>query len=156
MYPHQDRSPLICPAGVKHVREWSVPDCLQEYSLQEKLDVVIKGFKKEPPPVVKTKLNPIRYAGIYTEIKNVLTPEPPSGFKMLLEDLGETTYHSYWNKPLGKLKIILLYVNQHYPDFIYFFSQVRVVILVHCCHQESPMSPGTLVNHLLKVKRFIQ
>lgn len=105
MYPHQDRSPLICPAGVKHVREWSVPDCLQEYSLQEKLDVVIKGFKKEPPPVVKTKLNPIRYAGIYTEIKNVLTPDPPSGFKMLLEDLGETTYHSYWNKPLGKQNI---------------------------------------------------
>lgn len=106
MYPHKDQFPFICRAGQKHKSNWNVADCLTDIRLQDKVEAVIGPTKKESLSPAETKLSPMRYAGVHTAISDVISPPTISGYKMLLHDLGETTYDSYWNKCLGNEKNI--------------------------------------------------
>ncbi|CAH1117708.1 unnamed protein product [Phaedon cochleariae] len=102
-----DRSPIICAAGKSNRCNETVDSTLHQYSLEDKISAIKHDAKIWHEDVFKPPLElpPIQNAcfrGTNTEIKPLLNPTVNTRFQSLIEDLKNTTYDSYWNKPIGK------------------------------------------------------
>lgn len=100
-----ERSPNVCAAGVTSSQpEQNVADCLQHYLLQEEVDALIGDAIIPPPkprplpPQRKKTTDPI---GLGSELIN---PTPKNKIQSIAEDLKETTYASYFKRPLGAVR----------------------------------------------------
>lgn len=100
-----ERQPQICAAGLTSSQpEQNVADCLQHYLLQEEVDALISDAiipppKPRPLPPRRNKVaDPI---GLGSELIN---PKPKNKIQILAEDLKETTYASYFKRPLGTFR----------------------------------------------------
>lgn len=83
----------------------NVRSLLQEVKLQEKIDVLTRGFCELDAESygVELKKGPgLDTSGAFTEIRHCIRPPVLSPFKALNDEIENTIYDSYWNKPLGK------------------------------------------------------
>ncbi|KAG5893704.1 hypothetical protein JTB14_017811 [Gonioctena quinquepunctata] len=103
-----DRSPIICPAGKPSgTSKDNVATTLMEYDLEDKVSALkhnanIWGENSFKPPLELPPIQNPSFRGTMTEIKPLLNPPVQTRYQTLLEDLKDTTYNSYWHKPLGK------------------------------------------------------
>nr|CAI5834934.1 unnamed protein product [Callosobruchus analis] len=107
-----DRSPIICAAGKPSgdpKKVLTVEDTLKEYKVVDAITALEHNahiWREEPfkPPL---ELPPIRnpcFLGTKTEIKQCMDLPVRNRFQELIADLKETTYDSYWNKQVGKVR----------------------------------------------------
>lgn len=101
-----DRQLKICAAGKPTASKGGIKCLLQNYSLEDEVDALMQdaiipplkprtGTQRGPPPM------DMRNAGIYCGGWDVINPPTKTKFLEIVRDFKETTYASYWNKPLG-------------------------------------------------------
>lgn len=100
-----DRQPNVCAAG-KPGLKGSIKSVLQNYCLEDEVNALLhdaiippqkprRGRQHGSPP------KDMRNAGIFTEARDLINPPINTKFMDTVNELKETTYASYWNKPLG-------------------------------------------------------
>ncbi|CAG5049079.1 unnamed protein product [Parnassius apollo] len=57
-----------------------------------------------PPPLRYPPPQDMRNAGIFGEVSQLINPPLKTKFQSLVDELKETSYASYWKKPLGNVK----------------------------------------------------
>ncbi|XP_068620582.1 EF-hand domain-containing family member B-like [Battus philenor] len=106
-----ERSPNICAAGLPTAQpDNKVSEALQHYLLKDEVDALISDAIM--PPKASKPLPPLRHpippdmrnAGIFGYVAKILNPPIKTKFQTLVDDFKETTYSSYWKKPLGRVQ----------------------------------------------------
>ncbi|KAI5636094.1 EF-hand domain-containing family member B [Phthorimaea operculella] len=106
-----DRCKRICAAAVPTAQAgFDIKSSLQHYLLQDEVDALLSDAIIPPPPPPK-KLPPLRHpmkpdqrhSGLSSELATLVTPPRITNFQALVNDLKNTSYKSYWKKPLGKV-----------------------------------------------------
>lgn len=108
-----DRQPTVCAAGKPTTRgtKKGVKCLLQKYSLEDAVDAFLHdsnipalkpstGRQRGPP------LKDTRNSGIYSEGWDLINPPTKTKFMEIVNDLKETTFASYWNRPIGSSRDI--------------------------------------------------
>ncbi|XP_013137227.1 PREDICTED: EF-hand domain-containing family member B [Papilio polytes] len=106
-----ERSPKICAAGLPSQQpDNQIGDDLQHYLMKDEVDSLINDAilpAKTPRPLPPLR-HPIpldmRFSGVYGHVAGIINPPNKSKFQTLVDDFKETTYSSYWKKPLGKVQ----------------------------------------------------
>ncbi|XP_023942522.1 uncharacterized protein LOC112049023 [Bicyclus anynana] len=105
-----ERDTKICAAGLPSAQpDDRVSDSLQHYLLKDEVDALISDAIL--PPKKQKPLPPLRYpipldkrnAGPFGQVQELLNPPVKTKFQTLVEDFKETSYASYWKKPLGSV-----------------------------------------------------
>lgn len=107
----KERDPKVFAAGVPtRQADESVKDALQQYLLKDEVDALLSDAiipPPEPRPLPPLR-HPIpldkRHGGLCGQAHALVNPPAKTKFQSLVDDLKETSYSSYWNKPLGKVK----------------------------------------------------
>ncbi|KOB73528.1 Uncharacterized protein OBRU01_10614 [Operophtera brumata] len=105
-----ERDPKICAAGVPSSQpEIRFEDLSKHYGLQDEVDALVCDSIVPPPkphilpPLRQRPPLDMRYAGPFSEATQLLNPPVKTKFQTLVEDFKDTTYTSYWKKPVGSL-----------------------------------------------------
>nr|AOG12889.1 chemosensory protein [Eogystia hippophaecolus] len=104
-----ERDPKICAAGLPTAQpDYRVADSLQHYLLKDEVDAlmsdtILPSLKPKPlPPLRKPIPLDTRYAGPFGYVTQLVNPPTKTKFQVLVDDLKDTSYSSYWKKPLGQ------------------------------------------------------
>lgn len=107
-----ERDTRVCAAGIPSSQPHdNVCDNLQRYLLQDEVDGLLSDSIHPEP--VKRPLPPLRHpipldkrnaAGTFGDVAQIVNPPVKNKFLTLVDDFKDTSYTSYWNKPLGKVK----------------------------------------------------
>lgn len=102
-----DRQSKICAAGKPStIDSKGVGGLLRDYSLQDEVDALFHDAIF-PPPIPRTERTrrpspkDVRNAGFFTEGRVLINPPTKTKYLQLVNELRETTYASYWHKPIG-------------------------------------------------------
>lgn len=102
--------------GIKGIPEEGI---LQEYCLEDEVNALLHDaiIPQPKPRTVKRRRPPpndMRNAGIFSGGWNLINPPSETKFMDLVNDVKETTYASYWNKPLGSSRDITPLLPEEY------------------------------------------
>lgn len=104
LFIERDPHSIIAAGKVTEQGTETVADHLQHYLLKDQVDALIHdAIIPEPkePPKRQLKGVDMRNAGPFTEARDLINPPIPTKFENLVLELRNTTYSSYWNKPVG-------------------------------------------------------
>ncbi|XP_059060875.1 EF-hand domain-containing family member B-like [Achroia grisella] len=103
-----ERSPNLCAAGLPTAQpDDHVEDSLQHYLLKDEVDSLIRDaiIPVDKPRALPPLRNPIspdkRNGGPFCDVAEIVNPPNKSKFQSLVDDFKDTTYSSYWKKPIG-------------------------------------------------------
>lgn len=103
-----DRQPKVCAAGKPTTRgsKESVKSLLQIDCWEDEVDALVHDAIIPPvkPTTGRRRGSPpkdTRYAGIYSGGWDLINPPTKTNFMEIVNDFKETTYASYWKRPLG-------------------------------------------------------
>ncbi|KAI5636095.1 hypothetical protein NE865_11194 [Phthorimaea operculella] len=104
-----DRYSQICAAGkpTGQIHD-AIRTNLQQYQLEDEVNALLSDAIIPPPPPRKLAPTRIpivpdqRHAGIYNEVKSIISPPTPTKFQELVTELKNTVYKSYWKTPLAE------------------------------------------------------
>ncbi|CAH2266981.1 EF-hand domain-containing family member B [Pararge aegeria] len=105
-----ERDPNVCAAGLPTAQpDHRVSDSLQHYLLNDEVDALISDAiippkKSKPFPPLRHPIHPDkRYDGLFGQVPEIIHPPVKTKFQTLIEDFKDTSYSSYWKKPLGRI-----------------------------------------------------
>lgn len=103
-----NRQPNVCAASKPNTigSKGGIKSVLQNYCLEDEVNALLhdaiippqkphRGRQRGSPP------KDMRNAGMFTEARNLINPPINSKCMDTINELKETSYASYWNKPLG-------------------------------------------------------
>lgn len=106
-----ERNPNICAAGLPTTQpDKRVVDSLQHYLLKDEVDALLSDAVipetkiKSPSPLRNSTPIDKRFAGPFCDMAQIINPPIKTKFQTLVSECKDTTYTSYWKKPLGKVK----------------------------------------------------
>ncbi|CAK1552540.1 unnamed protein product [Leptosia nina] len=106
-----ERDPKICAAGLPSSQpDDKVPDSLQHYLLKDEVDALVGDaiLPLKPPRPLPPLRHPIpldkRFAGPFGQVAQIINPPIKTKFQTLVDDFKDTSYASYWKKPLGQVR----------------------------------------------------
>ncbi|CAG9795812.1 unnamed protein product [Diatraea saccharalis] len=109
MFIERDRK--VCAAGLPTAQpDDKVADSLEHYLLKDEVDALLSDtiHPPKPPRPLPPLRKPIpldkRFAGPFGQVAALVNPPNKSKFQILVDDLKDTPYASYWKKPLGMVK----------------------------------------------------
>ncbi|XP_045502178.1 EF-hand domain-containing family member B-like [Colias croceus] len=104
-----ERDPRICAAGLPSAQpDDKVSDSLQHYLLKDEVDSLMSDAIMPPkapkplPPLRKPIPLDMRFAGPFGNVAQIINPPIKSKFRTLVDDFKDTSFASYWKKPLGQ------------------------------------------------------
>ncbi|CAH0590228.1 unnamed protein product [Chrysodeixis includens] len=103
LFIERDANHILAAGKVSKQGTESVSDNLQHYLLQDEVDALIRDAIIPAPeePAIQQKDKDMRHAGLLTDAGDLINPPILSKFQTLVLELKNTSYSSYWNKPVG-------------------------------------------------------
>ncbi|XP_034835652.1 EF-hand domain-containing family member B-like [Maniola hyperantus] len=105
-----ERDPRICAAGLPTAQpDEKVSDSLQHCLLKDEVDAlisdaIIPSKKPKPLPLLRFPIpRDKRFAGPFGQLSELIKPPIKTKFQTLINDFKDTSYSSYWKKPLGRV-----------------------------------------------------
>ncbi|CAH0695906.1 unnamed protein product [Spodoptera exigua] len=106
-----ERDPKVFAAGIPTAQaNDTVKDALEHYLLKDEVDALISDAivpapKPRPLPPLRHPI-PLdkRHGGLCGQVNYLVNPPTKTKFQSLADDFKETSYTSYWNKAVGKVK----------------------------------------------------
>nr|XP_021190497.2 uncharacterized protein LOC110376366 [Helicoverpa armigera] len=106
-----ERDPYIYAAGVPSAQaNENASDALQHYLLKDEADALLSDTilptpKPRPLPPLRHPIpQDMRNSGPFGIVASLLSPPVPTKFQSLVADFKESTYSSYWEKPIGGVR----------------------------------------------------